>query len=172
MRYITEIDAVEEFETLCVGDGVLLTGGDGLMRMEEQRLLIQSLLVSPPQSMADLRLNRLLSSQTVLWSEKFENCAHEKLIVRLPDQPIDVILPDTPAEQERLAEVMARDTKWVEEQVKALKNMNPGLSCRGCRMMIGNELLCKIFLQSSMTAAKQQGYEDWLTTVQEDAANE
>lgn len=157
MQYITEIDAVEELETLRFTDGILLKGEDCLMRMEEQRLLVQSLLVSPPKRSEDLRLGCLLRSQTVLWLEKIENCANNKIIIRLPDKPVDAFLPGTKAEMERLGEFMAVPFAELYEQIRDMRTMNPDLSCRGCRMMISNELLFRTYLRSLLTAAKQRG---------------
>lgn len=70
MRYYTEIDAVEELESVDMTDGIMLTGEDCLMRTEDQRLLVQSLLLDPPQAEDDERLRLLQHRQTILWLEK------------------------------------------------------------------------------------------------------
>ena len=66
MRYYTEIDAVEELESVDMTDGIMLTGEDCLMRTEDQRLLVQSLLLDPPQTAEDERLGLLQRRQTIL----------------------------------------------------------------------------------------------------------
>ena len=53
-------------------DGIMLTGEDCLMRTEDQRLLVQSLLLDPPQAEDDERLRLLQHRQTILWLEKIE----------------------------------------------------------------------------------------------------
>lgn len=157
MKYITEIDAVEELETVKFVDGILLKGEDCLMRMEEQRLLLQSLLVSPPQCNEDMRLGRLCRSQTVLWLEKIENSTCNKIIVRLPDKPIDAFLPNTEKELERLGEFMAEPVAELHGKVENMHAINPELGCRGCRMLIDNELLFRMYIRSLFIAARQRG---------------
>ena len=80
MKYITAIDAVEEFESLEPTDGVMLIGEDCLIRMEAQRLLMQSLLLDPPDTENDRRLEEMLHSQTALWLEMVEDCVRGQLI--------------------------------------------------------------------------------------------
>ena len=140
MRYYTEIDAVEELESVDMTDGIMLTGEDCLMRTEDQRLLVQSLLLDPPAAENDERLQMLEQRQTILWLEKIEGCASMQLCIRLPDRPVDAFLPHTGPEIERLSGYMARPVDEVRSLVQAARNLNPDLSCRGCRMMISNEL--------------------------------
>lgn len=157
MRYYTEIDAVEEFETVEMTDGIMLTGEDCLMRTEAQRLLVQSLLFDPPLSEDDERLAQLFHGQKIAWQEKIENCTAMQICIRLPDRPLDAFLPRTTAEQERLSGYMSRPFEWVQSQARALGTLNPDLSCRGCRMMISNELLFRAMLRAILAAAKQCG---------------
>ena len=121
MRYYTEIDAVEELESVDMTDGIMLTGEDCLMRTEDQRLLVQSLLLDPPQAEDDERLRLLQHRQTILWLEKIEGCASMQLCIRLPDRPVDAFLPDTQAEAERLSGYMSRPVDWVTSQVRAAR---------------------------------------------------
>ena len=157
MRYYTEIDAVEELESVDMTDGIMLTGEDCLMRTEDQRLLVQSLLLDPPQAENDERLRLLQHRQTILWLEKIEGCASMQLCIRLPDRPVDAFLPDTQAEIARLSGYMSRPVDWVTGQVCAARNLNPDLSCRGCRMMISNELLFRALVRAILAAVKERG---------------
>ena len=156
MRYYTEIDAVEELESVDMTDGIMLTGEDCLMRTEDQRLLVQSLLLDPPQAEDDERLRLLQRRQTILWLEKLEGCASMQLCIRLPDRPVDAFLPDTQAEAERLSGYMSRPVDWVTSQERAARNLNPDLSCRGCRMMISNELLFRALVRAILAAVKER----------------
>ena len=151
MRYYTEIDAVEELESVDMTDGIMLTGEDCLMRTEDQRLLVQSLLLDPPQAEDDERLRLLQHRQTILWLEKIEGCASMQLCIRLPDRPVDAFLPDTQAEIARLSGYMSRPVDWVTGQVCAARNLNPDLSCRGCRMMF------RALVRAILAAVKERG---------------
>ncbi|WP_283674219.1 putative PEP-binding protein [Butyricicoccus sp. Marseille-Q5471] len=157
MKYIAAIDAVEELETLEQTDGVMLTGEDCLIRMEDQRLLMQSLLLNPPQVETDKRLAQMLHSQHILWLEKIEECARSQLCIRLPDRPADDMLPQTQAEFARLADYTGQSAAELQEQVASLRSVNPDLSSRGCRMMIDNELLFRTLLRAMFIAADQRG---------------
>ena len=138
-------------------DGIMLTGEDCLMRTEDQRLLVQSLLLDPPRAEDDERLQLLQRRQTILWLEKIEGCASMQLCIRLPDRPVDAFLPDTQAEIARLSGYMSRPAEWVGSQVRTARNLNPDLSCRGCRMMISNELLFRALVRAILAAVKERG---------------
>lgn len=157
MKYFTTIDAIEEFESAEPMDGVMLTGDDCLMRTETQRLVVQSLLLDPPKDEQDERLARMLRGQTILWLEKIEECAHLQICIRLPDRPVDAFLPRTEKEFARLGAFIATDPKSLQEKAFALRTFNPELSCRGCRMMIANDLLFRTLLCAIFDAAAQQG---------------
>ncbi len=158
MRYYTEIDAVEELESIDMTDGIMLTGEDCLMRTEDQRLLVQSLLLDPPKIAEDERLELLQRRQTISWLEKIEGCTSMQLCIRLPDRPIDAFLPRTQAEIERLSGYMSRPSDWLKSQVIAARNLNPDLSCRGCRMMISNELLFRALMRAILAAVQATGH--------------
>lgn len=157
MKYFTEIDAVEGLESVEQTDGIMLTGEECLMRTEDQRLLMQSLLLNPPEDAADVRLEQLRRSQSRLWTEKIEECAQVQLCIRLPDRPIDAFLPRSQAQLSRLSDYMSRPVEWLRGQAQALRTVNPDLSCRGCRMMISNELLFRTFLHALFETSHQCG---------------
>ncbi|MGN1008611.1 MAG: putative PEP-binding protein [Butyricicoccus sp.] len=155
MKYITAIDAVEGLESAFDTDGIMFTSEDCLMRLENQRLLIQSLMIDPPETAADPRLEHLHRCQVMLWSEKIEECAKKQLCIRLPDRPIDAFLPATSSELTRLSAYMSRPIEWLRGQIVTLRDVNPDLSCRGCRMLISNELVFRTFLSALFSTAQQ-----------------
>ncbi|MDR3766554.1 MAG: hypothetical protein Q3Y08_05900 [Butyricicoccus sp.] len=157
MKYFTEIDAVEGLEAVDETDGIMLTGEECLMRTEAQRLLMQSLLLDPPETEEDARLDQLYRSQTRLWAEKIAECAQVQLCIRLPDRPLDAFLPSSPAELSRVATYMSRSDAWLRDRVQTLHAINPDLSCRGCRMMIANPLLFQTFLHALFETAQTCG---------------
>ncbi len=157
MKYFTEIDAVEGLDAVEETDGIMLTGEECLMRTEDQRLLMQSLLLNPPTDAEDRRLHQLYRSQTHIWMEKLEDCAQVQLCIRLPDRPIDAFLPRTPGQFTRLSAYMSCPVEQLREQAQNLRTINPELSCRGCRMMISNELLFRTFLHALFETAHKCG---------------
>ena len=52
---------------------------------------------------------------------------------------------------------MSRPVDCVTSQVRAARNLNPDLSCRGCRMMISNELLFQALVRAILAAVKERG---------------
>lgn len=157
MKYFTEIDAVEGLESVEQTDGIMLTGEECLMRTEQQRLLMQSLLLDPPQEDGDSRLDELYRSQIRLWAERIGDCAKTQLCIRLPDRPIDAFLPHSAGEFSRLSAYTGKSEQELREQTQSMRTINPDLSCRGCRMMIENERLFRTFLRALFETARQTG---------------
>ena len=158
MKYIAAIDAAEAPGSARRADGIMLTFEDHLMYTVDQRLLIQSLLLDPPQNDEDLRLCRMLYDQTVIWLQQLEGFSREQLFFRLPDHAVDDFLPVSDDDFEALSLYTGHPIRWMREEVASLRTCEEERLQTGSRMMIGNEHLFRTFLCALMAAAKQSGF--------------
>ncbi|MBQ8143162.1 MAG: hypothetical protein IJ452_03345 [Butyricicoccus sp.] len=158
MKYIAAIDAADAPKAALWADGVMLTFEDHLIYTNDQRLLIQSLLLDPPQNEEDLRLCRMLYDQTVVWLQQLESFSRKQLFFRLPDHAVDDFLPVSSDDFEALSLYTGHPISWMREEVEALRTDEEERLQMGSRMMIGNEHLFRTFLRALMAAAKQSGF--------------
>ncbi len=158
MKYIAAIDASDQPQAVRWADGVMLTFEDHMIYTNEQRLLIQSLLLDPPQNEEDLRLCRMLYDQTVVWLQQLEMVRKGELFFRLPDHAVDDFLPTTDDEYEALSLYTGHPIGWMRGEVAALRTNEDERLQTGSRMMIGNEHLFRTFLCALMAAAQQSGF--------------
>ena len=156
MNYIAAIDAFHGMHTSNQFTAFMLDGKQAGNDLNCQRLLIQSLLLFPPEDRADKRLQQLQHSQMRSWLNKIQNASQKQLCVRLPDGPIEAFLPSMPAEFEQLSRFMSCSDQWLREQVQAVWNANPDLSCY---MIISNEFIFEAMLRGLFSAARQCGIE-------------
>lgn len=156
MNYIAAMDALEELESLHQTSGVMLNGKKAASDLNDQRLLIQSLLLYPPSDPSDERLQKLQHSQMLSWITKIKNCAQKQLCVRLPDGPIESFLPSLPSEFEQLSALMSCSDQWLRKQVQSVWNAHPDLSYY---MIISNDIVFEAMLRGLFSAAQQCGIE-------------
>ena len=160
MKYIAAIDASQTPKSMLWADGVMLTFEDHLIYSNDQRLLIQSLLLDPPQNEEDLRLCRMLYDQTVVWLQQLEGFSRRQLFFRLPDHAVDDFLPVNDDDFEALSLYTGHPIRWMREEVETLRTDEEERLQMGSRMMIGNEYLFRTFLRALMAAAKQSGFDE------------
>lgn len=156
MNYIAEINAFDELNTREPSNGVMLNAADTLDDMQDQRLLVQSLLLFPPETLEDTRLQQLHTIQNAYWLTKITSCTQKQLCVRLPDGPMEAFLPSLPAEFEMLADYMHCSNEALHERVQAVWNSHPDLSYY---MIISNDILFEAMLRGLFSAAQECGIE-------------
>lgn len=156
MNYIAEINAFDELNTRESSNGIMLNAADTLDDRQNQRLLVQSLLLFPPETLEDARLQQLYTIQSAYWLSKIKSCTQEQLCVRLPDGPMEAFLPSLPAEFEKLADYMHCSNAALHERVQAVWNSHPDLSYY---MIISNEILFEAMLRGLFSAAQECGIE-------------
>lgn len=156
MNYIAAINAFDEWNALEQPSGIMLNVEGALEDMSNQRLLVQSLLLFPPETLEDQRLRQLQAIQTASWLEKIKGCTQKQLCVRMPDGPIESFLPSLPTEFEQLAAYMFCSDTVLRKRVQAVWNANPDLSSY---MIISNEILFETLLRGLFSAAQECGIE-------------
>ena len=81
-------------------------------------------------------LEVLLEKQAQDFLTLFETMENEPVCIRLLDPPLHEFLPQKKEEIEQLAQKWSEDPKHLELQVSNLKEINPMLGHRGCRLAI------------------------------------
>ena len=82
------------------------------------------------------QLNALLEKQKKDFFDIFQVMEGESVCIRLLDPPLHEFLPQNSKEIQELALKWSEDVKHISEQVKNLKELNPMLGHRGCRLAV------------------------------------
>ena len=155
MNYIASINAYENLSAPENTNGVMLNG-EAMTENNTQRLLMQSLLLLEPETPDDPRLKQLQECQTTSWLKKLRNNSQKQLCVRLPDGPIETLLPSLASDFDQLSEFMGCTEEWLRARVKAVWDKHPDLSYY---MIISNEMLFESMLCGLFDAAQTCGIE-------------
>ena len=117
--------------------------GIGLCRTEhmffqEDRLdIMRKMILFQDDSEKRLRqLDSLLAKQQKDFFNIFQVMEGESVCIRLLDPPLHEFLPQSSKEVEKLAVKWSENVKSISEKVKSLKEINPMLGHRGCRLAV------------------------------------
>lgn len=117
--------------------------GIGLCRTEhmffqEDRLDIvrKMILFQDDLDKRKIQLSSLLEKQKKDFFGIFQVMEGESVCIRLLDPPLHEFLPQNSKEIEELAVKWSEDVRHISEQVKSLKELNPMLGHRGCRLAV------------------------------------
>ncbi len=117
--------------------------GIGLCRTEhmffqEDRLDIvrKMILFQDDLEKRKTQLESLLIKQQKDFFDIFQIMEGESVCIRLLDPPLHEFLPQSVQDIKELAEKWSEDVKNISEQVKNLKELNPMLGHRGCRLAV------------------------------------
>ena len=107
-------------------------------------------------------LNDILPYQKKDFEELFKAMEGDNVIIRFLDPPLHEFLPKTEEEVNELAESLNISTKSLKERINALKEFNPMMGHRGCRLAITYEEIATMQTQAVIEAAinvKNEGIE-------------
>ena len=117
--------------------------GIGLCRTEhmffqEDRLDIvrKMILFQDDLDKRKTQLSILMEKQKKDFFDIFQVMEGKPVCIRLLDPPLHEFLPQNSKEIEELAERWSEDLRHISEQVKSLKELNPMLGHRGCRLAV------------------------------------
>ena len=118
-------------------------------RMDPMREMI---LAESPAERSDA-LERLLAFQRKDFTRMFELMAGLPVMVRLLDPPLHEFLPKTTAEMNRAAATLALPVAELRKRVAALREVNPMLGHRGCRLAISYPEIARMQMRAILEAA-------------------
>ena len=133
--------------------------GIGLVRTEHmffdpKRILsVRKMIVADNAKETEQSLKELLPYQTSDFEELFTIMEGLPVTIRLLDPPLHEFLPKTDAEIKELAKAINVDVELIYKRITALKELNPMLGCRGCRLGISKPDLTAMQAKAIFTAA-------------------
>ncbi len=139
--------------------------GIGLARTEhmffegERIMHMREMILADTEEKRREALNKLLPYQRADFESIFEVMQDLPVTVRLLDPPLHEFLPHEPEAQEEVAKEMGVSVEVIKEKVEELKEMNPMLGHRGCRL--GNtypeitEMQVRAILEAALNLKKK-----------------
>jgi pyruvate,orthophosphate dikinase len=134
--------------------------GIGLCRTEhmffdtdERRLAIQEMIVADDLETRKVALSKLLPFQREDFKGIFRAMSGKPVTIRLIDPPLHEFVPHTEGEQRHLAEKIAVPFEQVRRRVERLKEANPMLGHRGCRLCITYPEILEMQVRAIIEAA-------------------
>ncbi len=133
--------------------------GIGLVRTEHmffdpKRIIsIRKMIVSETQEDKVKAINELLPYQTSDFEELFKIMDGLPVTIRLLDPPLHEFLPKTEEDIQTLSKDLECDPAVIRERITSLKEANPMLGNRGCRLGITKPELTEMQAKAIFTAA-------------------
>ncbi len=132
------------------------------MFFEESRIVAMREMIMAEDGEGRRRpLERILPMQKADYAELFRIMAGYPVTVRLLDPPLHEFLPTGTRELEELARHMARDVEHVRLRAGSLKELNPMLGHRGCRLGISHpeiyDMQVRAILEAAVEAERDEG---------------
>ena len=134
--------------------------GIGLCRTEhmffdtdERRLAIQEMIVADDLETREIALAKLLPFQREDFKGIFKAMNGKPVTIRLIDPPLHEFVPHTEGEQRHLADKIGVPYEQVRRRVERLKEANPMLGHRGCRLCITYPEILEMQVRAIIEAA-------------------
>ncbi len=114
--------------------------GIGLCRTEhmffdaDRIMAMREMILSSTAEEREVALNKLLPYQQKDFEALFTEMREKPVTIRLLDPPLHEFLPKEQEEKKELAKVLGITVKKIEERINALKEFNPMMGHRGCRL--------------------------------------
>ena len=137
--------------------------GIGLSRTEhmffdgDRITAVREMILADDEAGRRKALAKLLPMQRDDFVELFEIMAGLPVTIRLLDPPLHEFLPHEADEIEEVAEALGASAEKVAARVDLLKELNPMLGHRGCRLAISFPEICEMQAQAIFEAAVEAG---------------
>ncbi len=143
------------------------TEGIGLCRTEhmffdhERILAVREMILSEDEKGRRSALDKILPMQRADFIELFEIMGDLPVTIRLLDPPLHEFLPHEEEEIVEVAEAMGTSLKLLKARVEDLKEFNPMLGHRGCRLAISypeiTEMQARAIFEAAIDVASRTG---------------
>ena len=141
--------------------------GIGLCRTEhmffdaERIVAMREMILADDEKGRRAALAKILPMQRADFVELFEIMAGLPVTIRLLDPPLHEFLPHKDAEIAEVAAAMGVDVEKLRQRVEALKETNPMLGHRGCRLAVSYPEICEMqaraIFEAAVVAGKKTG---------------
>ena len=116
--------------------GIGLCRTEHMFFNEERILLVRKMIISDKAKVREEAIKRLLPIQRSDFTQIFKVMDGLPVTIRLLDPPLHEFLPGAPAEIRVLAKQMRIPATKLSKKIDSLKEQNPMLGLRGCRLGI------------------------------------
>lgn len=133
--------------------------GIGLARTEHmffgpgRIIAVRKMILAETESEKKLALDEILSYQTEDFIELYKIMKGFPVTIRLLDPPLHEFLPKEKHEIEELSKVTGHKFEVIERKVNSLRELNPMLGNRGCRLGISRPEITEMQARAIFTAA-------------------
>jgi pyruvate,orthophosphate dikinase len=124
------------------------------MFFEANRILaVREMILAETRAQREVALEKIFPMQKEDFIAIFEQMKGYPVTIRLLDPPLHEFLPHTVSDLEELARQLNTSLESVEAKVRALKEFNPMLGHRGCRLGISYPEIYRMQVRAIMEAA-------------------
>ena len=132
------------------------------MFFEEDRITpMREMIIADTETERREALAKLLPMQRADFVELFEIMAGMPVTIRLIDPPLHEFLPHEESDVEAVAKSMGIDPDRLKSRATALREFNPMLGHRGCRLLISHpeiaEMQARAIFEAAIEAGKRTG---------------
>ncbi len=120
---------------------------------EERILLVRKMIVADKAKDRAEAIKKLLPIQRTDFTEIFRVMEGLPVTIRLLDPPLHEFLPSVPSEIKALARQMKKPASVLAKKIESMKELNPMLGLRGCRLGIVFPEIYKMQVQAILEAA-------------------
>ncbi|MDY2959268.1 MAG: pyruvate, phosphate dikinase [Hornefia sp.] len=161
----TPRDAKQAIEFGAEGIGLCRTEH---MFFEEERIpAIREMIVADSEEARRKALAKLLPFQKSDFKAMYKTLGERPMTVRLLDPPLHEFLPKTEEEMKQLSETSGVSIEKLRSEAAKLKEFNPMLGHRGCRLAVTYPEIAEMQAEAIITAALEASEEEGLEIVPE-----
>jgi len=138
-------------------EGIGLCRTEHMFFAEERIVAMREMILAETEAGRRRALDKLLPMQRSDFVELFAIMAGTPVTIRLLDPPLHEFLPHTEEEIEEVAAAMGVDAERLRRRTEALREFNPMLGHRGCRLAISYPEIAEMQARAIFEAAVEAG---------------
>lgn len=134
-------------------EGIGLCRTEHMFFQDEKIWTIREMILSDNQKEIDEALKKLYLMQREDFYNIFKTIRDEVAIVRLLDPPLHEFLPKEDKDKRKMADLLSVSVEEIERRIRNLKDENPMLGHRGCRLAVTRPELYNIQARAIIEAS-------------------
>lgn len=136
-------------------EGIGLCRTEHMFFQKDKIWTIRGMILSHDPEEVEIALGKLHDMQREDFYNIFRVVEDDVVIVRLLDPPLHEFLPKEPKDKEKMAEILGVSLEEIERRIRNLKDENPMLGHRGCRLAVTRPELYNIQARAVIEAGIQ-----------------
>ncbi len=160
LKLRTNADQPDQAQTAVIfgAEGIGLCRSEHMFFIEDRIDRVRQMILANTEEERRAALKEILPYQRVDYYNIFKAMNGYPVTIRLLDPPLHEFLPKEPRAQSLLAEKLHKTVEKIDERVESLKELNPMLGFRGCRLGILypeiTEMQVRAIMEAACNAAK------------------